>query len=61
MKILVIDVGGTHVKLKLQVDEEVRKCPSGPGLTPPQLLELVRAAAAGALCSGASGAASARR
>jgi polyphosphate glucokinase len=42
MKILVIDVGGTHIKVNLQGDEEVRKCASGPQLTPMQLIEDVR-------------------
>jgi polyphosphate glucokinase len=44
MKILVLDVGGTHVKLKIGGIDEVRKCPSGPGLTPQQMLDLVRQA-----------------
>jgi polyphosphate glucokinase len=46
MAILVIDVGGTHVKLKLQGRDEVRKCPSGPSLTPGKMVEFVRSAAA---------------
>jgi predicted NBD/HSP70 family sugar kinase len=46
MAILVIDVGGTHVKLKLQGRDEVRKCPSGPELTPSKMIELVRSTAA---------------
>jgi polyphosphate glucokinase len=33
MRILVVDVGGTNVKVKLQDHDEVRKHPSGPGLT----------------------------
>jgi len=44
MKILVIDVGGTHVKLRVQGQDEVRKCPSGPTLTPPEMIEKVREA-----------------
>jgi len=44
MKILVIDVGGTHVKLRVQGQDEVRKCPSGPALTPPEMIEKVREA-----------------
>lgn len=44
MKILVIDVGGTHVKLRLQDQDEVRKCPSGPTLTGKQMVDMVRAA-----------------
>jgi polyphosphate glucokinase len=47
MNILVIDVGGTHVKVKVQDSDEVRKCPSGPDLTPQQMLDLVRGATAG--------------
>ncbi len=42
-KILVLDVGGTNVKLKLSGQDEVRKFESGPGLTPKQLIEGVRA------------------
>jgi polyphosphate glucokinase len=47
MNILVIDVGGTHVKLRLQGEGEVRKCPSGPTLTPAAMIDKVREAAAG--------------
>jgi polyphosphate glucokinase len=46
MKILVIDVGGTNVKLKLQDSDEVRKVPSGPELTAQQMVDLVRQATA---------------
>jgi polyphosphate glucokinase len=46
MAILVIDVGGTHVKLKLQGSDEVRKCPSGPDLTPSKMVEVVRSTTA---------------
>jgi polyphosphate glucokinase len=46
MSILVIDVGGTHLKLRVQGQDEVRKCPSGPTLTPDEMVEKVRAAAA---------------
>jgi predicted NBD/HSP70 family sugar kinase len=42
MKILVIDVGGTHVKVKLQGVEEVHKFHSGLDLTPQLMLEGVR-------------------
>ena len=31
---LVIDIGGTHVKLKLQDQDEIKKLGSGPDLTP---------------------------
>ena len=46
MKILTIDVGGTRVKLKVQGNDEVRKVPSGPGLTPAEMVGLVRTATA---------------
>jgi len=38
-KTLVIDIGGTHVKLKLQDQEEIKKLGSGPDLTPQPMLE----------------------
>ncbi len=41
MKILVIDIGGTNVKVKHSDYEEVRKYPSGPELTPNQLVAAV--------------------
>ncbi len=44
MKVLVIDVGGSHVKLRVQGHDEVRKCPSGPSLTPAEMIDQVRAA-----------------
>jgi polyphosphate glucokinase len=44
MRILVVDVGGTHIKLKVQGSDEVRKCPSGPDLTARQMVDVVRAA-----------------
>ena len=47
MNILVIDVGGTNVKLKVTNGEEVRKVPSGLGLTPAQMVEGVRQATDG--------------
>jgi predicted NBD/HSP70 family sugar kinase len=42
MNILVIDVGGTNIKLKLQNGEEVRKIPSGPALSGQQMVDAVR-------------------
>lgn len=42
MKILVIDIGGTNVKLKLSDSDEVRKFPSGPGLSPSFLMEGIK-------------------
>ena len=44
MAILVIDVGGTHIKTRLQGRDEVRKSPSGPCLTPQEMVVTVRAA-----------------
>lgn len=41
MKILVIDVGGTNVKLKLSDNEAIRKIPSGPLLTAGQMVDKV--------------------
>jgi predicted NBD/HSP70 family sugar kinase len=46
MKILVIDVGGTNVKLKLSDGEEIRKIPSGPTMSAQQMVDDVRQAAA---------------
>ena len=41
MKILVIDVGGTNIKLKLSDIPEPRKIPSGPTFTAQQVVEAV--------------------
>jgi polyphosphate glucokinase len=38
MKILVIDVGGTHVKVQATGQRSRRKLPSGPGLTPHRMM-----------------------
>jgi polyphosphate glucokinase len=46
MNILVIDVGGTGIKLKVSDREEMRKVPSGPDLTPTDLLSRVHEATA---------------
>src|SRR5262249_36225208 len=46
MNILILDVGGTSVKMKLDHLDEVRKVPSGPNFTPTQLVEGVRKQAA---------------
>ncbi len=43
MDILVIDVGGTNVKLKHSGAEEIRKHPTGPTFTANQLIDLVHA------------------
>jgi len=42
MRILIVDIGGTNVKLKLSDGEEIRKYPSGPGLTPQQMVDGIR-------------------
>jgi polyphosphate glucokinase len=46
MTILVIDVGGTHIKLRAQGQDEVRKCPSGPTMTPTEMIAKVTEATA---------------
>jgi polyphosphate glucokinase len=38
MKILIIDVGGTHIKFKLSTQQDVLKIPSGPNFTPENLI-----------------------
>src|SRR5271155_4488091 len=45
-KVLVIDVGGTNVKLLATGQKEPRKHPSGPTMTPAKMVKLVKAAAA---------------
>ncbi len=47
MDILVIDVGGTNVKVKSSAAPEVRKIPSGPALTAALMVEAVKTATAG--------------
>ena len=47
MKILVIDVGGTNVKLKISDCDEVRKIASGPTLTPQLMVDDVLKETAG--------------
>jgi predicted NBD/HSP70 family sugar kinase len=47
MKILVIDVGGTNVKILATDQVEPRRIPSGPDLTAAQMVEDVRQAADG--------------
>lgn len=42
---LVIDIGGTNVKLKLQDQEEIKKIGSGPDLTPDIMVHAVKDAA----------------
>src|SRR5216683_1187448 len=41
MNVLVIDVGGTHIKVKVQNEAEIRKCDSGQLLTPTLMIERV--------------------
>src|SRR5580700_11253953 len=45
-KVLVIDVGGTNVKLLATGQKEARKYPSGPTMTPRKMVRLVKKAAA---------------
>lgn len=47
MNILVVDVGGTHVKVLASGQTEVRKMESGPTLTPRQMVKGVKALAKG--------------
>jgi len=47
MKVLSIDIGGTHVKILLSGETEPRKMPSGPEFTPGQMVEDVRKLAEG--------------
>ncbi|MEI6235000.1 MAG: ROK family protein [Planctomycetota bacterium] len=42
MNILVIDIGGTNVKILATGHEEVRKLPSGPGLTPQAMVDGIK-------------------
>ncbi|MCX7018967.1 MAG: ROK family protein [bacterium] len=47
LRVLVIDVGGTNVKILASGFNEVRRFSSGPELTPPQLIKGVRNMTAG--------------
>ena len=47
MKILVVDVGGTHVKLLATGRKTVIKIPSGPSLTANKMVQVVKHAVAG--------------
>ncbi len=42
MNVLVVDVGGTHVKILATGQEQSRKFPSGPELTPRQMYRKLR-------------------
>lgn len=44
MKILVLDVGGAHVKARASGHNKTVKIPSGPHMTPPKMVTSVRAA-----------------
>jgi polyphosphate glucokinase len=46
MRVLVVDIGGTNVKILATGQKEPRKFPSGPGLTPKKMVEGVKAMAA---------------
>lgn len=47
MKILVVDVGGTHVKILATGEREERKIPSGPSMTAKEMVREVRKLARG--------------
>jgi len=47
MKVLVVDVGGTNIKILATGQEAPRKFPSGPGMTPEQMVAGVKQAAEG--------------
>jgi polyphosphate glucokinase len=42
MKVLTIDIGGTNVKFLVNGRKEARKFPSGPTLTPHEMVERVK-------------------
>jgi predicted NBD/HSP70 family sugar kinase len=44
MKVLVVDIGGSNIKLQVSGQEEVRKVPSSPLLTPTQMVDQVLSA-----------------
>lgn len=46
LDILVIDTGGTRVKIRVNHRDEIRQAPTGPAMTPRDLVERVRALAA---------------
>src|SRR3989442_1479007 len=48
--VLVVDVGGSHVKILATGETERRRFESGPKLTPPQMIDGVRDAATGWEC-----------
>jgi polyphosphate glucokinase len=42
MKVLVVDIGGTHVKMLATGQREAREFPSGPAMTPRKMVATVR-------------------
>ena len=47
MKVLAIDIGGTHVKILVSGEKEARKFPSGPTMTPRMMVAGVQEARGG--------------
>jgi polyphosphate glucokinase len=47
VNVLTVDVGGTHVKILATGQDEPRKCPSGPKLTPKEMVARVKKLAQG--------------
>ena len=47
MKVLSIDVGGTHVKILVSGEQESRACPSGPTMTAARMVKAVQVMARG--------------
>jgi len=45
--VLMVDVGGSNLKLKVSEAGEVRKAPTGPDFTPAEMVEAIRQLAAG--------------
>ncbi|HEX6031079.1 MAG TPA: hypothetical protein VFY90_06590 [Tepidiformaceae bacterium] len=44
MRALVVDIGGTHVKMLATGQSAPRECPSGPTLTPERMVDGVKTA-----------------
>lgn len=42
MRVLVIDIGGSNIKFKVDHQEEIRKCPSNSSLKPEQMVAAVK-------------------
>src|ERR1044071_8713987 len=47
MKVLVVDIGGAHVKLRMPGQRDVTKIDSGPRMTPARMMRGIRAETAG--------------